>query len=152
MAIIKGKTDGGNGGKRGHSNMNHWMYSDEIKEAARKARRIDAKAVVAAEMAEHIKDHDHFHCKKCGATWSIPFVPSSSVRAAILELIRSGKRLHALAMLDSEWHDLKASKATIYHMPFADAKCHQCSSTLLDQKNTHKCPKCGAINFIWNTP
>jgi hypothetical protein len=52
MAIIKGKSDGGSGGKRGHSNMDHWMHTDEIKAAAKKARRLESKAVIAAEQAE----------------------------------------------------------------------------------------------------
>ena len=43
MAILKGKSNAGQGGKRGHSNMDHWMYTEEIKEAARKARRLEAK-------------------------------------------------------------------------------------------------------------
>ncbi len=32
-------SEGGSGGKRGHSNMEHWTYSDEIKKAARRKRR-----------------------------------------------------------------------------------------------------------------
>lgn len=42
MAIDKGKIDAGQGGKRGHSNMAHWVYSHELKEASRKARPADA--------------------------------------------------------------------------------------------------------------
>jgi hypothetical protein len=52
MAIIKGKPDGGSGGRRGHSNMDHWMFTDEIKAAAKKARRLDAKEKIAAGMGE----------------------------------------------------------------------------------------------------
>jgi hypothetical protein len=36
---IKGPTEGGTGGRRGHSNMEHSAYSDEIKVAARRQRR-----------------------------------------------------------------------------------------------------------------
>ena len=43
MAIMKGISDAGQGGKRGHSNMDHWEFNDEIKEAARKRRRLRAK-------------------------------------------------------------------------------------------------------------
>lgn len=36
MAI---RTEGGSGGRRGHSNMSHWSKTAEVKTAARKARR-----------------------------------------------------------------------------------------------------------------
>jgi hypothetical protein len=52
MAIIKRKPGGGSGGKRGHSNMNHWMHTDEIKAAAKKARRLEAKEEIVAGMKE----------------------------------------------------------------------------------------------------
>ncbi|MEM6484881.1 MAG: hypothetical protein AAF662_07860 [Pseudomonadota bacterium] len=44
MASNKGKTEGGSGGKRGHSNVNHWAYTDEVKLNARVQRRIEDKA------------------------------------------------------------------------------------------------------------
>ena len=40
-----GKTEGGSGGKRGHSNMEHFAYTHEVKEGARRARRADDKEV-----------------------------------------------------------------------------------------------------------
>jgi len=43
VAIAKGKSDAGQGGKRGHSNMDHWDYTEAIKAAARKQRRLEAK-------------------------------------------------------------------------------------------------------------
>ncbi|MCU1266011.1 MAG: hypothetical protein JWM21_2329 [Acidobacteria bacterium] len=52
MAIMKGRPDAGQGGKRGHSNMDHWVYNDEIKEAARKDRRLRAKQDVALGLIE----------------------------------------------------------------------------------------------------
>ena len=52
MAIDKGKIDAGQGGRLGHSNMAHWVYSHELKESSRKARRIDAKRQVRAGLAE----------------------------------------------------------------------------------------------------
>ena len=42
-ALKKTKTEGGSGGKRGHSNMDHWAYTDEVKEAARTQRRMGDK-------------------------------------------------------------------------------------------------------------
>ena len=43
MAITKGKTEGGSGGKRGHSNMEHWEYTEEIKSSTKVLRRENAK-------------------------------------------------------------------------------------------------------------
>jgi len=43
MAISKGKSEAGQGGKRGHSNMDHWVFNEEVKEAARKQRRLNAR-------------------------------------------------------------------------------------------------------------
>ena len=58
MAISKGKADAGQGGKLGHSNQNHWMYTDEIKEAARKWRRLRAKVEVAQGLEEFATTED----------------------------------------------------------------------------------------------
>ena len=52
MAISKGKADAGQGGKIGHSNQDHWMYTEEVKEAARKWRRLNGKAEVARGLEE----------------------------------------------------------------------------------------------------
>ena len=37
--LRRNKVEGGSGGKRGHSNMTHWEYTEEIKQRSRKARR-----------------------------------------------------------------------------------------------------------------
>ena len=52
MAIAKGKANAGQGGKRGHSNQDHWLYTEEIKEAARKQRRLDAKIEIKDGLSE----------------------------------------------------------------------------------------------------
>ncbi len=52
MGILKGLPDAGQGGKRGHSNMDHWEFNDEIKEAARKRRRLRAKIEIKDGLAE----------------------------------------------------------------------------------------------------
>ena len=52
MAISKGKVEGGQGGKRGHSNMDHWEFTEEIKLAARKRRRLAAKAEIKLALIE----------------------------------------------------------------------------------------------------
>ena len=51
MANPKIKTEGGQGGRRGHSNMSHWTDTEEIKDAARKRRRIESKKIVTAEIS-----------------------------------------------------------------------------------------------------
>ncbi|MDQ1638421.1 MAG: hypothetical protein QOF62_1760 [Pyrinomonadaceae bacterium] len=58
MGILKGKPDGGQGGKRGHSNMDHWVYTEEIKEASRKRRRISAKLEIREGLIEDTTAHD----------------------------------------------------------------------------------------------
>ncbi len=39
------KTTGGSGGKKGHSNMVHWTFTEEIKVIAKKARRMADRAL-----------------------------------------------------------------------------------------------------------
>jgi hypothetical protein len=34
MGLKKIRSEGGSGGKRGHSNMEHWAYTSEVKDAA----------------------------------------------------------------------------------------------------------------------
>lgn len=41
MSTFKGPSEGGSGGKRGHRNMEHWGFNDEVKDAARARRRLD---------------------------------------------------------------------------------------------------------------
>jgi hypothetical protein len=52
MGLAKLKTEGGQGGKRGHSNMTHWEFTEVIKEAARIRRRREAKAAIAQHWKE----------------------------------------------------------------------------------------------------
>lgn len=52
MSILKGRPDAGQGGKRGHSNMEHWEFTEEIKVAARKRRRHEAKRQISAALRE----------------------------------------------------------------------------------------------------
>ena len=55
MGNLKYKTEGGH--KRGHSNMTHWAYTNEIKESTRKRRRIESKNIIRDELA-HISGID----------------------------------------------------------------------------------------------
>ena len=43
------KIEGGNGGKKGHSNMNHWDYTAQIKRSSKKARRQQGKLLAKEE-------------------------------------------------------------------------------------------------------
>jgi hypothetical protein len=52
--LRRNKIEGGSGGKRGHSNMTHWDYTEEIKRRSRKARRRTAK--VLEREARQIRD------------------------------------------------------------------------------------------------
>lgn len=52
MGLLKHKTEGGSGGKRGHSNMDHWVYNHEVKAAAKKRRRLQAKQIVRKTFTE----------------------------------------------------------------------------------------------------
>ncbi len=50
MRHTRTKIEGGSGGKRGHSNMTHWEYTEEVKRRTRKARRAEAKAIEKASV------------------------------------------------------------------------------------------------------
>ena len=43
MGNYKGPTEGGSGGKRGHSSMEHWTHTEELKDSSRKHRRKEDK-------------------------------------------------------------------------------------------------------------
>lgn len=46
------KVEGGEGGKRGHSNMTHWESTEEIKATTRRQRRRLARAEVEDQLAD----------------------------------------------------------------------------------------------------
>jgi hypothetical protein len=48
--------EGGSGGKRGHSNMTHWDYTEEIKRRSRKARRAQGKTLEREERLARTND------------------------------------------------------------------------------------------------
>jgi len=53
MGNPKGPSEGGSGGKRGHSNMEHSAYTVEVKRAARKRRRLDSRKLVQLARKDH---------------------------------------------------------------------------------------------------
>ncbi len=52
MSINKGPTEGGSGGKRGHSNMEHWDYTEEIKRTTKVLRRSNEKKEIRKEIGQ----------------------------------------------------------------------------------------------------
>ena len=58
MSTMKGPTEGGSGGKRGHSNMEHWEYTEELKESSKVRRRNNAKKEIRDEIGNMSKDSD----------------------------------------------------------------------------------------------
>jgi len=52
MGLKKIPSEGGSGGKRGHSGMEHWFTTGEIKDAAKRQRRLTDKQL--AQEAKHI--------------------------------------------------------------------------------------------------
>jgi hypothetical protein len=59
MGSVKINIEGGKGGRRGHSNMAHWVSTEEVKDSARIRRRREAKAIIAKESLEalHMPNH-----------------------------------------------------------------------------------------------
>lgn len=55
MSTMKLKTEGGQGGRRGHSNMAHWVTTEEIKDAARGRRRREGKAIITRELSSVVE-------------------------------------------------------------------------------------------------
>jgi hypothetical protein len=52
MSAKMQKVEGGQGGRKGHSNMTHWTGTEEIKATSKKARRAQGKAVIRREVSE----------------------------------------------------------------------------------------------------
>jgi hypothetical protein len=51
-ALKKHKLEGGHGRKLGHSNMDHWVTTSEIKNATRRARRRSDKKIIRDNLKE----------------------------------------------------------------------------------------------------
>ena len=52
MGVRKGPSEGGSGGRRGHSGMEHWRSTDEVKSEAKKRRRLDDQGLVDEQIRE----------------------------------------------------------------------------------------------------
>ena len=55
VATKKIPSEGGSGGARGHSNMEHWLHTEEIKDSARKRRRRNDERAIGEQMAEELE-------------------------------------------------------------------------------------------------
>lgn len=75
------RSEGGSGGKLGHSNMEHWAYTYEIKDAARTRRRIDDKVLVREQNPASLVALDFLD------------LDMSDVEAKILTSLVAGKNL-----------------------------------------------------------
>ncbi len=53
MGVMKIKPEGGQGGKKGHSNMDHWVTSAEHKNYSRKRRRLLSRKLTRNGVDEH---------------------------------------------------------------------------------------------------
>lgn len=58
MANAKVASKGGQGGRLGHANMEHSTYTDEVKQAARKRRRAEARTAVLEELQDGATEID----------------------------------------------------------------------------------------------
>lgn len=58
MGVNKGPTEGGSGGKRGHSGMEHWEYTEEIKKATKVLRRENKKKEIRKEVKNYKSDNE----------------------------------------------------------------------------------------------
>ena len=56
MADLKHKTEGRH--KRGHSNLDHWAHTEEIKDATRRRRRGESKEIIRDELDELAEEDD----------------------------------------------------------------------------------------------
>ena len=58
MANAKVANRGGQGGRLGHSNMEHWTYTEEVKRSARKRRRAEARGMLVKELQDRTAETD----------------------------------------------------------------------------------------------
>ncbi len=58
MSNLKGPTEGGSGGKRGHSNMEHWVTTEELKESSKIRRRKNDKNEIQQQIRNSINHNE----------------------------------------------------------------------------------------------
>ncbi len=115
MANPKGPSEGGSGGKRGHSNMEHWGDTAEVKDAARTRRRIDDAREVTQGTAEHeqyqvrIYCHESFDSGSCQHEPSHPFIITERFPSIRTANDRGGELVADASDETVEWEVLDAS-------------------------------------------
>jgi len=144
MGLLKGKSEGGAGGKRGHSNMDHWGTTDEIKATSRKRRRLHAKNIIVDEQHE---DVPRYLCNQCSAT--LPAIEvSAAVRGQVSQLVRSGAMIQAMDLLRRNRMSLNAAKAVCTHVSPKKNQCHRCSEAI-ERGEYVECSVCYSFNYNW---
>ncbi|MEQ8207926.1 MAG: hypothetical protein RIA65_17245 [Woeseia sp.] len=63
MSKHKGPTEAGSGGKLGHRSMDHRSYNSEIKNAAKKKRRLEERPVIDDQLNETTTDKETPHAE-----------------------------------------------------------------------------------------
>ena len=149
MGLYKGKTEGGSGGKLGHSNMDHWVTTEEIKESTRKRRRLEEKREVREDLGG--TGLSQYFCERCEADWEGPSIPDLALRSNVRAELRSGRQLQGIAQLRAVGFQLRAAKAVVLHLSAADHACHRCFSSLPPSSAGEpvQCAKCRSLNFDW---
>lgn len=56
MGNYKSPTEGGSGGKRGHSNMEHWITTEELKESTKIRRRQEDRQFSREEVDDMLEN------------------------------------------------------------------------------------------------
>lgn len=148
MGILKGKSEGGSGGKRGHSNMDHWVTTAELKDASRKRRRLDAKDVITEQGVDELTSHRDY-CRSCKGNWGVPDgAATPELRERVATVARAGSLIDAMHLLRAAGYDLSAAKATVTHLSNPEGHCHRCRR-LLSAELDAECSFCHSLNYRW---
>ena len=146
MAILKGKTEGGSGGKRGHSNMDHWVTTEEIKDGSRKQRRLGNKELIAEEIEQ--SERGAHRCRSCGGVWEVTVTIPPHIQEATAATLRAGAATRAIVSLLSTGLALPIAKAIVLHIATPVDHCHRCRR-LLPRESIAECQFCHALNYNW---
>ena len=122
MAILKGKSDGGSGGTRGHSNME--------------------------QVVNHRADYRDY-CRACGGGWDVPgVVDSPELRNRVSTAARAKSAIQAMHLLRGAGYGLNSAKATVAHISNPKGHCHRCGRSLSNESDA-ECSFCHSLNYHW---
>lgn len=92
---------------------------------------------------------ENVHCKRCGASWSIPTDIGESVRREIASLLRNNEVAHAIKRLrEVTGLGLADAKAVELHITREAGKCQWCGSSLPGGAAVI-CQSCQSLNYDW---